>query len=288
VKADSILAPVTSQSNCNTTATANALTCALTPTSNTVFFTSPFTGAKFTATLADLTNNVTIKARDSLVHPSVAQSDPKVFTLIPGSEGITGTANEHDMPCDTTLTSMHQPPIPNACEIFEFEASSDASFTTMNLQIDKPNGLVENTPNLRMLRNFDEDVTDGVVNFPLRSTTCTKCASVFSVNQQASNSAFEICGGGFTSVAKNQNSTITFKFKVSPTGACPNGSSPTNLLPLLVITQTQPPDPITGIAPAPVQIPVIVAGNSGGLPLFLLTGNTWQLQVKTTEHAGRL
>jgi len=30
-------------------------------------------------------------------------------------------------------------------------------------------------------------------------------------------------------------------------------------------------------------MPVIVAGNSGGPPVFVLSGNTWQLQVKTTD-----
>lgn len=34
---------------------------------------------------------------------------------------------------------------------------------------------------------------------------------------------------------------------------------------------------------APVPIAVHPAGNSGGLPLFLLTGNTWQIQVKTDD-----
>jgi len=32
-----------------------------------------------------------------------------------------------------------------------------------------------------------------------------------------------------------------------------------------------------------VSQPVLVAGKSGGLPLFLLSGGTWQLQVKTTN-----
>jgi len=258
-------------------------TFALTPTANTVFFTSPFTGAKFTLTLVDLQNNLTATLRDSLVDPSVAQSDQTVVTLIPGSNGAGGT-QETNMPCDQTLTIAAG--FPNTCEIFEFETNSDTSLTTKNLQIDKPAALVETTPNLRMLRDFDEDITDGVINYPLRSTSCSTCKSVFSVNQQTSNPALEICGGGFSSVTKNQNSTISFKFKVSPTGTCPNGASPADLLPLLVITQTQKTPDSNGIIPAPVQIPVIVAGNSGGLPLFLLTGNTWQLQIKTTDMPG--
>jgi hypothetical protein len=256
-------------------------TFALTPTANTVFFISPFTGAQFTLTLADLKNNLTATLRDSLVDPSFAQSDQAVFTLIPGSSGISGVTQETNMRCDQTLTSMAG--FANFCEIFEFETNPNTGFTIENLQIDKPAAVTETTPNLRMLRDFDEDITDGVINYPLRSTT-TSGHSVYTVNHQAFKpDSFEICGGGFSSVTKNQNSTISLKFKVSPTGTCPNGASPANLLPLLVITQTQPPDPKTGIAPAPVQIPVIVAGNSGGLPLFLLTGNTWQLQVKTTD-----
>ncbi len=267
-------------------------TFALTPVANTVFFTSPFTGAKFTLTLADLQNNLTATLRDSLVDPSVAQSDQTVFTLIPGSKGAQGIAQETNMPCDTTLTSKHVPPIPNACEIFEFETNPNTGFTIENLQLDKPAALIETTPNLRMLRDFDEDFTDGVINYPLRSTSCSTCKSVFSANQQASSAADFICGGGFSQPSqgqdfvKNQTSAISFKFKVSPTntsGSCQNNLTPTNLLPLMLITQTQPPDSITGIAPAPVNIPVIVSGGSGGIPLFILSGNTWQLQVKTTN-----
>jgi len=80
---------------------------------------------------------------------------------------------------------------------------------------------------------------------------------------------------------KNQTSSIPFKFNVSPIGQCPSGKSPTNIEPLLIIVQLQPPS--GGVTPAPVDIPVIVAGNSGGPPTFVLSGNTWQLQVKTTD-----
>jgi hypothetical protein len=262
----------------------------LTPAAKTVFFTSPFTGAKFTLTLADLQNNLTATLRDSLVHPSVAQSDQNVFTLIPGSEGAQGIAQEKNMPCDQTLTNAAG--FANTCEIFEFEANPGTGFTIENLQLDKPTALVETTPNLRMLRDFDEDITDGVINYPLRSTSCSTCKSVFSVNQQTSDAGFFICGGGFSQPSqgqdfvKNQTSAIVFKFKVSPTnpsGSCQNNLTPTNLQPLMLITETQPPDPITGIAPAPVPIKVIVSGGSGGPPLFILSGNTWQLQVKTTD-----
>ncbi len=114
-----------------------------------------------------------------------------------------------------------------------------------------------------------------MIDYPTLGTKPLKC--VFTVNQQVSDPNFEICGGGFSSVVKNQNGTITFSFKVAPTGTCPSGTSPTFLKPLLMITQLQS----TGAAP--VSIPVIIAGKSGGPPIFVLTGNTWQLQVKTTD-----
>ena len=50
-----------------------------------------------------------------------------------------------------------------------------------------------------------------------------------------------------------------------------------------MIVQLQPAS--GGITPAPVDIPIIVAGNSGGAPTFVLSGNSWQLQVKTTNMA---
>jgi hypothetical protein len=42
---------------------------------------------------------------------------------------------------------------------------------------------------------------------------------------------------------------------------------------------------ITQLVPnaAPNSIQVIVAGGSGGPPVFIFTGNTWQLQVKTLD-----
>jgi hypothetical protein len=261
----------------------------LTPAANTVVFTSSFTGAQFTLTLADLQNNLTATLRDSLVDPSVAQSDQNVFTLVPGSSGVSGVP-EKDMPCDQTLTNNKG--LQNACEIFEFETNPNTGFTIENMEVDNLSGLAETTPNLRMLRNFDQDITDGVINYPLRSTSCSTCKSVFSVNQQTSNPGFVVCGSGFSQPAQGQNfvkkqtSSISFKFNVSnSSGSCQNSQgTPTSLLPLLLITQTQHPDS-TGLTPAPVSIPVIVAGNSGGPPTFVLSGNTWQLQVKTADMA---
>jgi hypothetical protein len=253
----------------------------LTPGDNTLSFTSPLTGAIFTATLANLQTNTSVTLRDYLVHPSVAQSDPMVFSFNPGSSVTTVAGN---MPCDTTLTALANPPLPPSCEVFQIDANPNPGFTT-NVKIDRPANVSENTPNLRLLRNLDEDITTSVVNYPT-SGTRTKC--VFTVNQQTSNKAFQICGDGFSSLAtsfsKNKTSTITFKFKVSQTGTCPNGQSPTNLKPLLMIVQTT--FPSTGVTQAPVSIPVIIAGNSGGPPIFNLSGNTWQLQAKTKNMEG--
>ena len=153
-----------------------------------------------------------------------------------------------------------------------------------NVIIDKPANVTETTANLRVLRNLDEDTTSGVINYPTIGKQC-----VVTVNQQTSDNAFEICGGGFSSPAsgqtftKKQTASIAFKFKVSPTGTCPNGKSPTNLQPLLQIVQLFPTDSLTGITPAPAPVQVIVAGNSGGPPTFVLSGGSWQLQVKTTD-----
>jgi hypothetical protein len=40
---------------------------------------------------------------------------------------------------------------------------------------------------------------------------------------------------------------------------------------------------VNGITPAPVPIQVLIAGKSGGPPVMTLSGNTYQLQVKTTD-----
>ena len=117
-------------------------------------------------------------------------------------------------------------PNPDTCEIFTFEAEPNTGFTVTNLLIDKPADLVEHTPNLRLLRNLDEDITTGVIDYPTSGTATKKC--VYTVNQQRSNPAFEICGGGFSSPAKgthfdkNKTASISFKFKVAPAGSCPS------------------------------------------------------------------
>ena len=249
--------------------------------SNTVHFTS-LTGSTFTATLPNLTQNVTVTVHNSLVDPSVALSDPTVFSFNFGNPNFGTSTLPGNMPCDQTLTFATG--FPNTCEVFEFEANPNTGFSVPNVIIDKPSTVTEATPNLRVLRNLDEDTTSGVINYPTIGKQC-----VVTVNKQTSNSNFEICGGGFSSPAggqtftKKQTASIAFKFKVSPTGQCPNGTGPANLQPLLQIVQLFPPDPTTGVAPAPAPVQVIVAGNSGGPPTFVLSGNTWQLQVKTTD-----
>ena len=47
-------------------------------------------------------------------------------------------------------------------------------------------------------------------------------------------------------------------------------------MPLLMITQLVPPG-------APISDTVIVKGNSGGFPVFTFSGNTWQLQVDSSN-----
>jgi hypothetical protein len=256
-------------------------------TTNTITFTT-LSGATFTASLAGLTSPVTVTVRESLLPPNVAQSDAAVFSFNPGNPDFGTLPIGANVPCDHTLTDLSANSLYHGlCEVFEFEANPNSGFTSTNLQI-VPN-VGETTPNLRLLRNLDEDVTDGVVNYPL-SGTKSKC--VFTVNSQTfnSNSSAVLCGGGFQAPIKGQNftkkstSSITFKFQAlaDPNGSCGSGpfltdQGPNALRPLLMITQLL----TTGAAPN--SIPVLIAGKSGGPPVFTFTGNTWQLQVKTTD-----
>lgn len=256
-------------------------TFSITPASNTISFTSPFTAAVFTATLPNLQNNVTATLRDSVVDSSLALSEPTVFSFNPGNPNFGVSTVPGNIICDQTLTNAAG--FPNTCEVFEFEANPNSGFSATSVVLNGPGNLPESTTNLRLLRNLGEDITDDIDLSGSRNTNC-----VYTVNQQTSNIAFQICDGGFSSPAsgtsfiKNQTATISFKFSVSPSDQCPSGKSPTNLQPLLMIVQSQPSSG-TGPTPAPVDIPVIVAGNSGGPPIFVLSGNTWQLQVKTTD-----
>jgi len=256
-------------------------TFALTPASNTVTFTSPFTGAVFTATLPGLANNVTETLRDSVVDFSFALSDSTVFSFNLGNPNFGVSTVPGNLACDQTLTTAAG--FSNSCEVFELEANPNSGFSGTSVVINGPGNVPDSLANPRLIRNLGEDITDDIDLSGTKSPG--KC--VYTVNQQTSNAGFEICDGGFSSPAsgasfkKNQTSSIPFKFNVSPTGQCPSGKSPTNLQPLLIIVQLQPSS--AGTTPAPVDIPVIVAGNSGGPPTFVLSGNTWQLQVKTTN-----
>ena len=262
-------------------------TFALTPASSTFQFTSPFTQTKLTATLASLQNNATVTVRDSLVDPVVATSDPTVYSFNLGNPKFSISTVSGHMICDTRPADVTgNASYMGKCEIFEFEANPNFGYTMADVKLDIAS-VSQDVPNVRFLRNFDEDITTGIVDYPL-SGTRSKC--VFSVNKQLSDGTIEVCGGGFSSpvngqnFSKKQTSSIAFKFKVAPAGTCPNGAGfPTTLQPLLLITQILPPDPITGLSPAPAPVTVIVAGNSGGPPIFTLTGNAWQLQVKTSD-----
>ena len=256
-------------------------TFALTPASNTVTFTSPFTGAVFTATLPGLANNVSETLRDSVVDSSFALSDPTVFSFNLGNPAFGTSTVPGNLACDQTLTTAAG--FANSCEVFELEANPNSGFSGTSVVINGAGNVPDSLPNPRLIRNLGEDITDDIDLSGTKSPG--KC--VYTVNQQVSDPGFEICDGGFSSPAagasfnKNQASSIPFKFNVSPIGQCPSGKSPTNIEPLLIIVQLQPPS--GGVTPAPVDIPVIVAGNSGGPPTFVLSGNTWQLQVKTTD-----
>ena len=256
-------------------------------TTNTLNFTSPFTQATLTATLVNLQNSVNVTVRDSLVDPPVAQSDPTVFSFYFLDQQHVFSSNfPGNMPCDTTLTALHG--FRNTCESFEVEANPNSGFDRTNYQIVPSSADIDrlpDTPNLRFLRNLDEDITNFVIDYPLGGTR-TKC--VITVNTQTPSAAgAHSCG--FSSPSSGQNftksstSSIPFKFQaVAAGGDCQHGpfltdQPPNALQPLLMIVQQVPGGP----APNPIQ--VIVAGKSGGPPIFLFSGNTWQLQVKTSD-----
>jgi hypothetical protein len=185
------------------------------------------------------------------------------------------------MVCDTTLTTAKG--YPNTCELFELEANPNSGYSVANTQIQSPitvNGsfFMDNL-NLRLLRNLDEDITDDV---DISGTKSTKC--VFTTNTQTSSSD-QICGFtpayGTVFSKSGGTSTITFRLNVSSGSCGTNSTTPTDLQPLLMIVQVQP--PVNGITPAPVPIQVLIAGKSGGPPVMTLSGNTYQLQVKTTD-----
>ena len=248
--------------------------------SNTVTFPN-LTGGTFIETFQGIAKNQTIQVtvRDSIVDPSVALSDPIVSSFNPGNP-VQGSSLPGNMVCDTGVTSTT---FPGKCELFEVEASPNSGYTFANTQIEPAVGLPGNLANTRLLRNLDEDITDNVDC--CSGTRTTKC--VYTVNEQViaggfDTPTFQICSftpTDNTTFSKSAGtSSITFKLQVAPTGECgSNSATPDFLRPLLMIVQLQGP----GVAP--VSIPVLIAGKSGGPPVMTLSGNTYQLQVKTTD-----
>jgi hypothetical protein len=256
----------------------------VTPASNTISFTSPFTGAILTATLANLQKPVTVTIHDSLVDPSVGASDPTVLSFNPGN-GTAVTSFAGPLPCNQALTALAL--IPNACEVFEFEANPALETSIIsNVEVCPPSGCgtildIANS-NPRLLRNLNEDITDGINTYPL-SGTRSNC--VYTVNDQTFTAGAHSCGFQSPSkgqaFTKSQGSSLPFKFvAVGNGGTCPPSTSGAlgagAIMPLLMITQLVPPD-------APVSDTVIVKGNSGGFPIFTFSGNTWQLQVDSSN-----
>jgi len=313
------LPPTTSNSGC-TAAPENGLTCNLTPCkctgnscpsscdNNTATFTSPYSGQILTITLADLSNNASLTLRDSLVDPSVAQSDPTVFSFIPNSNGIPNFNGlvAGNIPCLN---------VGSGCEVFEFEANPNSGYSDGNLQICPPNSptctfpssATSNLPNLRLLKNLDEDTTTGLDGLGGR-TKCVTTVNMQTDSPSICNPATDTAVVGFESpvgstiFSKKLNSSISFKFQIGQfsNGACNANTSPPLcpstgpcVTPLLLISQSD-----TGGAPAPLescsstlstQCITVAGGSSQSFlpPIFVLSGNTWQLQIKTsTMNAG--
>jgi hypothetical protein len=255
------------------------ITQSLSANSSTITFMN-LTGGTFTETFNGIpkNQNIQVTVRDSIVDPSLALSDPTVFSFNPGNPNQ-GSNLPGNMICDTSVTSVK---FPGKCELYEVEASPNSGYTRANLQIEPGNGLPGNVANARLLRNLDEDITDDIDTGGTRTGKC-----VYTINQQViaggfNNPTYQICSftptDGSTLSKSAGNSTIDFKMNIEPTGQCGSSSGTPNFLqPLLMIVQLQ----TNGAAPVP--IPVLVAGNSGGPPVMPLTGNTYQLQVKTTD-----
>jgi hypothetical protein len=268
---------------------ANGLhTKSLTPADNTFSF-STLTQGTFMATLVGLKTSIAVTVHDALVDSSVAASDGTVFSFNPGSPK--NVVFRPSLPCDQTFTNS------NTCEVFEFEANPPLDPSVIsNVEVCPPSGCsaIMNIPNSsptanpRLLRNLDEDITDGVNTYPLSGT---KSNCVYTVNDQKFTQNAQSCG--FQSPAKGQTftkkqgSSIPFKFVAVSGGSCSSSSSTRlgagTIEPLLMITQLAPLDATGEPTTAPISEPVIVKGNSGGFPVFTFSGNTWQLQVDTSN-----
>jgi hypothetical protein len=240
------------------------------------------------ATLANLTIPVTVMLHDSLVDPSVGESDPQVISFNPPFDPPNTKTVIFPGPvkCETFASG--------ACEVFEFETNPplDPSIVSnVNVQICSSADCAKDDssslyPNPRLLRNLDEDITDGINTYPL-SGTRSNC--VYTVNKQTFTPKAQSCGfqspvQGQT-FTKTQGSSIPFKF-IASSGTCPPSTSTAlgagMIMPMLMITQLVPPAG-DGSLTAPISKTVIVKGNSGGFPIFTFSGNTWQLQVDTTN-----
>jgi hypothetical protein len=121
-----------------------------------------------------------------------------------------------------------------------------------------------------------------------RLQTC-KGWGVYTVNKQDFTTGAHSCG--FQSPAqgqtftKTQGASIPFKFVAVGAGGTCGGSGSLGagtITPLLMITKLVPPG-LDGSVTAPISETVIVKGNSGGFPIFTFSGNTWQLQVDTSN-----
>ena len=258
-------------------------TFSVTPSNSTFLFISPTTGTILRATLANLQNDATVTVRRSLVDPSVAASDPTVFSFNPGSD-VTSFSGR--LPCDQTFTTLAS--MPNTCEVFQFESKPGLDTSVLaNIQICPPSGCdgapfdVANS-NPRLIRNLDEDITNGINTFPL-SGTRSNC--VYTVNQQRFVSGAHSCGFQSPITRADFHKGPGFFHSVQVRSGGPGRECPPSASGLLTAGQTRPLLMIAKIVPgfAPTPQHVIVKGNSGGFPVFTFSGNTWQLQVDTSN-----
>jgi hypothetical protein len=130
----------------------------------------------------------------------------------------------------------------------------------------------------RVLKNETTDITTFVRSIDPGGRTRT--FSVFSLNQASVTGNAVFCGyqspveEGFV---KNQGSTIPFKFKAAANSAnCQQGPFLLNLRPRLSLVRL-----VEGQAPS--LFPVEVSGDSGNPPFYRLDGQTYHLNVKTSN-----
>src|SRR5262249_57939765 len=115
--------------------------------------------------------------------PVPATPDPPVYPLnlatpLFSISTVSGHMIGDTRPADVTGNALYM----GKCEIFEFEANPNFGYTMADVKLDIAS-VSQDVPNVRFLRNFDEDITTGIVDYPL-SGTSSKC--VFSVNKQLS------------------------------------------------------------------------------------------------------